>query len=138
VLDERHVDACIALSEAWCTWRRCSEDLGLTSEWEAVGELLRHFHRLEVVGGVLLCNGRVEAYSVGELLNEDTAVVHIEKANPDIPGLYALINQQFCENSWHAVTYVNREQDLGEEGLRKAKLSYYPDHLVEKHRIRFA
>ena len=63
------------------------------------------------------------------------ATVHIEKADPEIPGLYAVINQQFCENSWPDVPFVNREQDLGEPGLRKAKLSYYPDHLEEKFEV---
>jgi hypothetical protein len=85
---------------------------------------------------VILLNRKVEAFSLGELLNQQTAVVHIEKANPQIPGVYALINQQFCEHCWGQVRYVNREQDLGETGLRKAKLSYYPDDLVEKYRIR--
>jgi hypothetical protein len=66
------------------------------------------------------------------------ATVHIEKADPEIPGLYAVINQQFCENCWSDVPFVNREQDLGEPGLRKAKLSYYPDHLEEKFQVRLA
>lgn len=57
----------------------------------------------------------------------------IEKANPDIPGLYAAINQRFCENAWSHMTYVNREQDLGLEGLRRAKESYLPLHMVNKY-----
>jgi hypothetical protein len=65
-------------------------------------------------------------------------VIHIEKANPEIPELYAMINQQFCEKTWSNVPMINREQDLGEPGLRQAKLSYLPDHLVEKFRIRLA
>ena len=82
--------------------------------------------------------GRVEAYALGELLNDQTALVHIEKANPEIKGLYAIINQQFCEKSWQDVPYVSREQDLGEPGLRKAKLSYYPHRLEEKYTIRLS
>ena len=57
-------------------------------------------------------------------------------ANPEIRGLYAVINQQFCEHGWQNVAFINREQDLGELSLRQAKLSYYPDHLVDKFRIR--
>ncbi len=72
---------------------------------------------------------------MGQLLNRQTAVIHFEKANPEIGGLYSLINQQFCEHAWKEVQFINREQDLGEEGLRKAKMSYNPEHLEEKFRI---
>jgi len=65
-------------------------------------------------------------------------LVIICKANPEIPGLYTMINQQFCEKSWPHVPSINREQDLGEPGLRRAKLSYYPDHLAEKFQIQLA
>jgi uncharacterized protein len=131
-----HLGACLQLADNWCQWRRCDEDLNLAGEWDAAREALRHFEDLAIQGGVILINHRVEAFTLGEPLNEQTAVVHIEKANPEIPGMYALINQQFCQHHWVQVPFVNREQDLGEPGLRKAKLSYYPDHLVEKYRIR--
>ncbi|MGC8604323.1 MAG: phosphatidylglycerol lysyltransferase domain-containing protein, partial [Desulfomonilaceae bacterium] len=81
-------------------------------------------------------DGKVEAFSFGEMLNPQTAVIHVEKANPEIPELYTAINQMFAMHSWSGVKYVNREQDLGLEGLRKAKESYYPDHLVEKYILR--
>ncbi|MGD8229100.1 MAG: phosphatidylglycerol lysyltransferase domain-containing protein [Desulfobacteraceae bacterium] len=131
-----YLKACLELADSWCEWRRCEEDLNLVGEWEAVREALTHFEALEIVGGVILIEDKVKAFALGELLNDEMATVHVEKADPEIPGLYAVINQQFCENSWPDVPYVNREQDLGEPGLRKAKLSYYPDHLVEKFQIR--
>ncbi|MFO7784516.1 MAG: phosphatidylglycerol lysyltransferase domain-containing protein [Thermodesulfobacteriota bacterium] len=59
----------------------------------------------------------------------------VEKANPDIPGLYAVIKQLFCSNAFSHMTYVNREQDLGEPGLRKAKESYHPHHLINKYTL---
>ena len=119
------------VAEKWCKIRRCEDDMNLLSESEAVRESLVHFPVLKIDGGVILIDGKVEAFTLGELLNDQTAVVHIEKANPENPGLYAMINQQFCENRWRDLLYINREQDLGEPGLRKAKLSYYPDHFVE-------
>ena len=67
---------------------------------------------------MILVNDRVEAFSCGELLNKDTAVIHLEKADPELRGLYAVINQQFCQQAWAGVDFVNREQDLGEPGLR--------------------
>jgi hypothetical protein len=137
-LSGEHVKGCLELAEEWCEFRRCEEDMNLLDEWDAVREALKHSPDLRMQGGVILMENKVEAFALGELLNRQTAVVHIEKANPQIPELYAVINQQFCANSWRDVTYVNREQDLGEPGLRKAKLSYQPDHLVEKFRIRLA
>ncbi len=119
------------VAEKWCKIRRCEDDMNLLSESEAVRESLVNFPVLKIDGGVILIDGKVEAFTLGELLNDQTAVVHIEKANPENPGLYAMINQQFCENRWRDLLYINREQDLGEPGLRKAKLSYYPDHFVE-------
>jgi len=133
-----HVRPCLDLVETWCEWRRCEEDLNLVGEWEAVREALAHVEALEIIGGVILIENKVKAFALGELLSDQIAIVHMEKADPDIPGLYALINQQFCENNWQGVSFVNREQDLGEPGLRKAKLSYYPDHLEEKFRIKLA
>jgi hypothetical protein len=116
--------------------RRCAEDLSLGGEWDATREALRHFDRLDIKGGAILIDGKVEAFALGEHLNETTAVVHIEKANMEIRGLYAAINQCFCEKQWADTPFVNREQDLGEPGLREAKLSYNPDHLVAKFRVR--
>jgi hypothetical protein len=137
-LSSDHVKGCLDLAEGWCQFRRCEEDMNLLDEWEAVREALKHFGVLNMQGGVILIENKVQAFALGELLNRETAVVHIEKANPEIPELYAVINQQFCANPWRNVTFVNREQDLGEPGLRKAKLSYHPDHLVEKFRIGLA
>lgn len=126
--------ACLELADTWCAGR-CEDDLGLLGEWEAVARSLVHFETLGVHGGMILIDGHVKAFSVGELLNGDTAVIHIEKADPSIRGLYPMINQQFLENAWSETTFVNREQDLGNPGLRRAKESYYPVRLVEKHRI---
>lgn len=131
-LEERHLPACRELAAAWCSLKRCEEDLGLLGEWEAVAAALDHFQVLKLQGGVILVDGRVEAFSLGELLNRETAVIHVEKANPDLRGLYAVINQRFCQHTWAGVPCINREQDLGEPGLRQAKLSYHPHRLVEK------
>ncbi|MGD8985408.1 MAG: phosphatidylglycerol lysyltransferase domain-containing protein [Desulfobacteraceae bacterium] len=133
-----HLKPCLELVDSWCEWRRCEEDLNLVGEWDAVREALTHFKALEIVGGLILIEDQVKAFALGELLNDEIATVHIEKADPEIQGLYAVINQQFCENCWPDVPFVNREQDLGEPGLRKAKLSYYPDHFEEKFQIRLA
>jgi uncharacterized protein len=130
-----HIQDCIALQEKWCILRRCEDDLDLLGEWDAVKEILKFYTSLEVQGAVITIENKVVAFTIGQMLNDDTAVVHIEKADPEIAGLYPVINQQFCENNWKNVKYINREQDLGIPGLREAKLSYYPDHMVQKFRI---
>jgi hypothetical protein len=127
-----NIAACMTMADEWCEARRCGEDLNLEGEWGATREALANFEALQIEGGVVFVNGKVEAFTLGELLNRSVAVVHIEKANMEIRGLYAVINQQFCEKRWGEIPSINREQDLGEPGLRKAKLSYNPDRLVEK------
>lgn len=129
---------CQAMADKWCALKRCTDDMNLIGEREAVREALVHFEELQLKGGAIMIGENVEAFSVGELINSNMAVVHIEKANPEIPGLFTVINQQFCENALEQTPLVNREQDMGEPGLRQAKLSYNPFNLVEKFRITLA
>jgi uncharacterized protein len=131
-LSRERIPACLEVSELWCKARRCSEDLDLMDEAIAVKSILENSEALDVKGGLILIDGKVEAFSLGEILGADTAVVHIEKANPDIPQLFVVINQQFVEHECQNAKFVNREQDLGDEGLRQAKLSYHPERMVEK------
>jgi uncharacterized protein len=131
-LDAELVECFLRMQENWCELKDCVENSELYEEDRAVYEALTSVDELGFTGGAIVIDSKVEAFSLGELLNPDTAVIHIEKANPDISGLYAAINQQFCEDAWQGVTYVNREQDLGIEGLKKAKQSYQPHHLVKK------
>jgi hypothetical protein len=137
-LTPHHLDACLGLTDKWCEIKRCEDDLNLMEEWQAVREALAHFQDLHLTGGAIFIDGRLESFTVGELLNHHTAVIHLEKANPDIRGLYPAINQAFLEHAWAKIELVNREQDLGEAGLRAAKLSYHPHHLEEKYTIRLA
>jgi hypothetical protein len=134
-LDLELVECFLDMQDSWCRMRECAEDPDLQSEDHAVREALIQFEQLGLRGGAIQIDGKLEAFSLGEPLNPDTAVVHVEKANPDIPGLYTAINQQFCENAFSVVDYVNREQDLGDPGLRKAKESYHPHHMVKKYTL---
>jgi len=131
------ISECLRLETEWCDLRHCETTPSLLNESLAIKEALTHFESLGLKGGAILINGKVEAFTLGEPLNGDTVVIHIEKANPSYEGLYTLINQAFLEKQWSEYTYVNREQDLGEEGLRKAKESYFPDHMVNKYSMTF-
>jgi hypothetical protein len=134
-LDGDLVEQVLGMQESWCQMRECVLNPELLAEDFAVREALGSFGELGYRGGAILIDSRVEAFSLGEALNEETAVIHIEKANPQIQGLYAAINQIFCKETWSGFTYINREQDMGVEGLRKAKESYSPHHMVNKYTV---
>lgn len=112
------------------------KDQHLVGERLAVEKVFKNYPKLTEtkVGGIYIDNN-LEAFTFGELLNPDTVVVHVEKANPEIRGLYAAINKLFLENEFPDVEFVNREEDLGLDGLRQAKLSYKPIKLVEKYTL---
>lgn len=119
----------------WCEQKECSQghlEEGLVCEREAIEEALAVFGELPYKAAVIRVNGAIEAFTMGELVNDQTVVIHVEKANGSINGLYGAINQQFLLNEWPEVEYVNREEDTGDEGLRKAKLSYNPIELIKK------
>jgi hypothetical protein len=130
------VSRCIETQIEWCKKKGCDDDPMLKGERDAIIEVLTHWNELKLTGGLISIDGKVEAFSFGEQLNSDTAVIHVEKANPDIRGVYPVINQKFCENAWNHLVYINREEDMGLEGLRKAKESYCPVKMVEKFNAR--
>lgn len=126
----------IEFEKRWYAHRHRTELPGLAAENQAVHELLRNYRDLPVEGAFIRIGGRIEAFAVTSRLNRDTAVVIAEKANPEIRGLYQAINQMVCERLLSRFTWVNREQDAGDPGLRRAKLSYAPHHMVAKYRVR--
>jgi hypothetical protein len=127
-----HRAQCLQLEEVWCDLKHCRLDKFSEAEDAALKEAISNLDSLGFMGGVVLLDGKVQALTVGERLNSNTAVVHFEKANPEIRGLYQVINQQFCEHALKDFEFVNREQDVGEPGLRRAKEGYHPHHFVEK------
>jgi hypothetical protein len=134
-LDLELVECFIEMQEEWCQMKECVEKPELLSEDYAVHTALKYYEYLDYKGGAIKIDSRIEAFSLGERLNSETAVIHIEKANPDITGLYSAINQLFCSRTWSEIEYINREQDMGVEGLRKAKESYHPHHMIDKYTI---
>ena len=104
-------------------------------ERSAINKALAHYEALGLEGLVLLDGEQVLAVTMGSPLSENTFDIHFEKARQGIDGAYAVINCEFARylrSKYPALQYLNREDDLGLEGLRKAKLSYCPHHLVEK------
>lgn len=129
------VPECIESAIEWCDKKEeevFNDKRSLLCECRALVEALEEFTYLGFKGGLIKVNGKVEAFTFGEMLNEDTAVIHVEKANRDIRGLYPTINQDFCIHNWSHVKYINREEDLGVPGLKRAKESYYPVKFIKK------
>ena len=127
-----NVEECFQMALDWRNDNGCNEDEEKNAEMCVTLNSLRLFQELELTGGVLRIDGKVVAFTMGEPVCSDTFVVNIEKAYADVPGAYPMINQQFVEHECMGYRYVNREEDTGAEGLRKAKLSYRPAFLIEK------
>lgn len=108
------------------------DDEFMCYEQAAIHEIFDNFDDFKLKGGAILLGGKIVAFTFGEQLNSDTAVIHVEKADPEIRGAYTAINQNFIANEWANMTYINREEDMGLDGLRQAKESYRPVKLIEK------
>ena len=131
---------CLEMDKEW--YRRsmvregAAEERDLGDEGIALRTAMDHYHALGLEGGLIRVYGEVVAFTMGDRLNSDTYDVHFEKAYGELQGAYAMINREFARwvRAKHPnVRYLNREDDMGVEGLRKAKESYYPDRMVEKY-----
>lgn len=122
--------------ERWCGERNCALSINdsLLCERQAISDALEQFDVLGYKGLMVRIDGRIVALTLGEMVNRDTVVIHIEKAFAGYRGLYTFINQAFLNYYWQDVKYVNREEDMGLEGLRHAKRSYYPEYLLTKYK----
>ena len=133
-----NIAECWQMNEEWSARNEMSLGSGLLKERSALKSAFEHFFEENLVGGLIRVNGKVIAYSMGHPLNSDTFVVHFEKAFDDIRGAYQMINQQFALHCCEGYSYINREDDTGLEGLRKAKLSYLPHTLLKKYDVKLA
>lgn len=131
-LSDENMEECFQMALKWRTQNGCEDDVEKNAEMCVALNALRLYKELEQVGGVLKVAGEVVAFTIGEPLCKDTFVVHIEKAFAEVDGAYPMINQQFVQHECTDFLYVNREDDAGSEGLRKAKLSYRPAFMEEK------
>jgi len=127
------VEKAMAMQADWCTWRDCESSDILDSENRAIFRMLKEWKQLAgLFGGALMVDGVMVAYTVAEALTRDMLLIHFEKGDTQYKGIYQAINQKFLANAAADYTFVNREQDLNDEGLRKAKLSYYPENHLRK------
>ncbi|HHV64219.1 MAG TPA: DUF2156 domain-containing protein [Peptococcaceae bacterium] len=136
LISKDNLDECWEMNIEWCKEHDCNDDDLLKKEKCAVRRCFDNYFELGLEGGLLRLDGKVIAFTMGDKLNSDTYDIHIEKAFGKIQGAYQMINREFAayiQETHPEIVYVNREEDMGYEGLRKAKLSYQPVRLEEKY-----
>lgn len=124
-------DDCLLLQEEWAKMRG-GQTRETDEEYISIMKALDNCDALDLRGIVVLLRGKVAAFTMGEQLTEDTALIHIEKARPEVNGLFTYINQQFVKRCWSQTKYINREEDMGVPGIRQAKRSYHPAFMLDK------
>ncbi len=126
------------MAEEWYAKRILeAPDADFEMERVALGRALKNYDALGMDGIVLTCGERIIAFTMASRMSKDTLDVHFEKAVTDINGVYAAVNYEFARYArvkYPDIKFLDREEDMGIEGLRKAKESYYPHHLVVKYR----
>ena len=145
---ESNMEECLQMNDEWCRRNGCGQDFWKNNEFCAVRVALNNYKALDLDGGLLRVQGKVVAFTVGERTSSDTLLVHIEKALTEYRGAYQAMSQEFLgymdgvlrerENipeGTPAFTLVNREDDSGDENLRKAKMEYHPIEIKEKYLV---
>lgn len=131
-INEENKHECLRIFDEWCGHNNCECENPENCEHYACIQMFENWTTLGVSGVLLSVNGHFEAFTVGERLNNETVVIRFEKGNSDIHGIYAILNQGYLQSEWPDVLFVNREEDMGIEGLAKAKQSYYPIKMISK------
>lgn len=134
-IQKEHLGECKRIMEEWCIERDCQCTSPQGCERYAFNQLAVVWDQMPVSGILIRIHGKFEAFTVGEQLNADTVVVRFEKGNTAVHGIYTVVFQDYMTHHWQDALYVNREEDMGKEGLRKAKESYYPCHMLKKFTI---
>ncbi len=131
-----HFDSCRKLLAGWQAAHRGDDEEQIQGENSAIERAFRYFDVLDLEGGVLYADGTLCAFTIGEKCAGDAFVVHFEKADRNVEGAYTMINREFVRqirDGHPEIRYINREDDMGLESLRKAKRSYHPCFMVKKY-----
>lgn len=129
---QKELEECAYILDEWEEVNTSKADFSQRYDYIATKIMLENFEYLQLRGGAIRVNGKIVAFTIGEQLTADTFVVHVEKAFSEVNGAYTIINQQFIKHEASQYKYINREEDMGIANLRKAKMSYYPDLLLEE------
>lgn len=135
-IGEHNMDEVRDFLDLWCDWKDCDSDPVLSSEKEAMRLALDFYPELGLSGIAIRAEGKIGAISLFEGLNQDTALVHFEKGLPDCKGIYRAINAEAARILARDHTYINRESDMGVQGIREAKTRYHPHHMEQVHLLK--
>ena len=136
-LSAEHFDECIEFATRFYNENDGYDDYSAVVEQYAINMFFSNFDYFGLKGGILRKDKKIVGFTIGEKINSDTFVVHIEKALGEIQGAYPTLCNEFAKANAYDCKYINREEDLGIEGLRKSKLSYRPEFLLEKYMVEF-
>lgn len=132
-IEDEDIDNVLQCLKKWDFSRRIEESV--VSEYIGIVYLLVHRHELNIKTGCIYINNKLEAFIIGSPLKHNTIQIHVEKANKDIRGLYVAIGKFFLEHNYEGYEFVNREEDMGLESLRKAKQALHPVKMLKKYTI---
>ena len=133
-ITKENVEKAKAFEREWCARNNCDESRGLYSEQMGIMEILDNLENTDVFGGFIeTADGTVVAFTLAAPINDRMVDVIVEKAFHDVNGAYAIINRDFAKNCLQNFEFINREDDMGQENLRKAKLSYFPYEIRTKY-----
>ncbi len=131
------VEDVLGVQDDWCQWHECSDSPSLLAENEAINRVLTHWDAFRgLTGASLYVEGRMIAFSVGERLDDESLGVHFEKGLNGYKGVYQAMNCEFARHAGAGLRWINRAQDLDEEGLRQAKMTYLPADFLRKYKVR--
>ena len=133
IINENNIEDCIKMNNEWEQDNREKNPQEIDNELRAINLAFKYYFDLDFTGALIRVDGKPVAFTIGEKLNNETFCTHIEKAYAEIRGAYPMINREFAANALSGYKYINREDDTGSEGLRKAKLSYGPTIILEKY-----
>lgn len=131
------VEDVLGVQDDWCQWHECENSPSLLAENEAINRVLTHWDAFRgLTGASLYVEGRMIAFSVGERLDDESLGVHFEKGLNGYKGVYQAMNCEFARHAGAGLRWINRAQDLDEEGLRQAKMTYLPADFLRKYKVR--
>ncbi len=119
--------------DEWCKKYEHDDDWNFISEKQGIYELLDNYEELKLIGAMIEVDDKVVAITIAAAINSKTVDIIVEKAYHEINGAYAIINRDFASNCLSNFEFINREDDLGLENLRKSKLSYFPCKILDKY-----
>lgn len=135
-ITEKDAEKCLELNELWKNSKE-ENSIHMQSETIAMRNAMENLSYLGLTGAMIIIDGDIKAFTVGEVVHKNLGIVHFEKADISYNGIYPAINQMFAEYAFSDVNFINRQDDMGLPGLRKSKKSYHPVKMINKYMLRY-